>query len=121
MTNCMIVDDSDVVRRVTKSIFKHLNCAPSEAADGPAALNRCREAMPDVILVDWHMPRMTGVEVIAALRAQPEGAKAKIIYCTTENDAADLVRAFAAGADDYLIKPYDSQTVKAKLATLGVL
>jgi two-component system, chemotaxis family, chemotaxis protein CheY len=120
MATCMIVDDSDVIRRVTKSIFAHLKHESAEAADGAQALDRVREKMPDAILVDWHMPRMTGVEVIAALRALPSGHKPKIVYCATEHEAADLVRAFAAGADDYVMKPYDVEAIKAKLSALGI-
>jgi two-component system chemotaxis response regulator CheY len=120
MAKCMIVDDSDAIRRVTKAIFRELSHDPIEAADGAQAMDTCRQSMPDVIIVDWHMPRMNGVEVIAALRAQPEGKRAKIIYCTTENDPIDIVKALAAGADDFMLKPFDTEELKAKFAVLQV-
>jgi two-component system, chemotaxis family, chemotaxis protein CheY len=120
MAVCMIVDDSEAIRRVGRSIFQFLKHEARCAADGPMALDACKAGMPDVVLVDWQMPKMTGVEVIAAFRARPDGKRARILYCTTENDSVDLVKAMAAGADDYLIKPFDCAEVAAKLKALGI-
>ena len=83
-----------------------------------SALRACREKMPDLILLDWCMPGMTGVDLVRSLRAQPEGSRPIILISTTEIDATEISHAVAAGIDDYLMKPFDRETLAAKLAEL---
>ena len=75
MKTCLIVDDSRVIRKVSRHIVETLGMAADEADNGRSALDRCAAAMPDVILLDWNMPVMSGIEFINALRASPEGRK----------------------------------------------
>jgi two-component system chemotaxis response regulator CheY len=75
--------------------------------------------MPDLILLDWNMPVMTGIQFVAALRAQPEGRKPKVVFCTTENEPSFIGKAIAAGADGYVVKPFDEATLREKLLRLG--
>jgi two-component system, chemotaxis family, chemotaxis protein CheY len=114
MKRCLVVDDSDVIRRVARRILESLGFQIEEAENGQEALKRCGEAMPDSILLDWHMPGMGVMELLRALRRGPDGHKAHIVYCTTENDRHDISRALAAGADDYLIKPFERAALSAK-------
>lgn len=116
MKRCLIVDDSDVIRKVARSILERLGCHVSEAAGGEAGLEQCRAAMPDVILLDWHMPGMSGIEFMTALRSLGAARRPYVIYCTSENDPIDLARAFTCGIDDYLLKPYSRDMIEAKLA-----
>jgi two-component system chemotaxis response regulator CheY len=74
--------------------------------------------MPDLILLDWCMPGMSGAELVRSLRAQPDGGRPIILISTTEMDAGEIALGVAAGADDYLMKPFDRETVAAKLAEL---
>jgi two-component system chemotaxis response regulator CheY len=122
MKQCLIVDDSSVVRKVARRILEDLQFAVSEAEDGQKALDMCREAMPDLILLDWQMPVMNGIEFLAALRKQTDGGAApKVVFCATENDVANITKAMRAGADDYLMKPFDRDIVEAKLQEVGVI
>jgi two-component system chemotaxis response regulator CheY len=122
MKNCLIVDDSSVVRKVARRILEDLDFTVREAEDGATALDACRREMPDVILLDWTLPVMNGVEFLTALRKEAKGAKGpKVVFCTTERDIGHLARAIRAGADDYLLKPFDRDLVEAKLQEVGVL
>ena len=114
----LVVDDSDVIRRVARRILEDLGFQIQEAANGQEALARCQQAMPDLILLDWHMPGMGAVALLRALRLTPKGSNPYILYCTTENDRDDISRALEAGADDYLLKPFERESLTVKLAKI---
>ena len=120
MKTCLIVDDSRVIRRVSRHIVEALGFETEEAADGQEALARCEERMPDVILLDWNMPVMGGIEFVSKLRARADGARPKVVFCTTENDVAHIREAIDAGADEYVMKPFDHDTLQIKLQLVGV-
>lgn len=120
MKNCLIVDDSRVIRKVSRHILETLGFAVSEAENGQLALDECAKAMPDVILLDWNMPVMTGIEFITQLRARPDGGTPKVVFCTTENDIAHIREAISAGADEYVMKPFDHETLQIKLQLVGM-
>ncbi len=120
MKDCLIVDDSRVIRRFTRQILETIGYDVREAENGLEGLHACREQMPQVILLDWNMPVMTGIEFISKLRAEPNGADPKVIFCTTESDAAHIREAIASGADEYVMKPFDSQTLQVKLQLVGM-
>jgi two-component system chemotaxis response regulator CheY len=113
MKTCLIVDDSRVIRKVSRHILETLGFAVSEAENGQLALDACADAMPDVVLLDWNMPVMTGIEFLVHLRQRPGGDKPKVVFCTTENDVAQ------AGADEYVMKPFDHETLQIKLQLVG--
>jgi two-component system chemotaxis response regulator CheY len=122
MKQCLIVDDSSVVRKVARRIMEELDFSVAEAEEGAQALDMCRRAMPDLILLDWSMPVMDGVEFLSQLRKQLSGGdKPKVVFCTTENDVAQIAKAMRAGADDFLLKPFDRDIVEAKLQEVGAL
>ena len=121
MKFCLIVDDSRVVRRFARDILKDLDFHTEEAENGSIALERCRRRMPDLILLDWNMPVMDGLEFLRALRAQPGGDHPKIVFCTTESDLGRIREAMSAGADEYIMKPFDSNIVAGKVAQVGLL
>lgn len=118
---CLVVDDSRVIRRVAAKIVQDLGFAPAEAANGPDALAACRAEMPEVILMEWDMTQMTGPDLARALRSLPGGAAAKVVFCTARNDLSDIRAAIAAGADEYIMKPFDSDIVASKFLLLGLL
>lgn len=119
MTYCLIVDDSRVIRTVARRICEELNFAVAEAEDGMGALRAAREKMPDIVLLDWAVHGMTGIEFVRGLRAQPEGTRPLILIAATEMDAAEVGQAVAAGANDYLMKPFDRESLSAKLTELS--
>jgi two-component system chemotaxis response regulator CheY len=116
MKRCLVVDDSDMIRRVARRILESLGFQIQEAENGQEALKLCAEAMPDFILVDWHMPGMGAMDLLRAFRRASDGNTAHIVYCTTENDREDISRALEAGADDYLLKPFDREALSMKFA-----
>jgi two-component system chemotaxis response regulator CheY len=118
MTHCLIVDDSHAIRTVARRIFEELDFVTGEAEDGMAALRYCRANMPDLILLDWCMPGMTGVDLVRSLRGQSGGESPIVLISTAEVDAGEIAHAVAAGIDDYLMKPFNRDALAAKLAEL---
>jgi two-component system, chemotaxis family, chemotaxis protein CheY len=121
MKNCLVVDDSSVIRKVARRILEGLQFQISEAEDGEQALDVCRQRMPDAVLLDWNMPKMDGYEFLRVLRRMPDGDRPKVVFCTTENDVAHIARALHAGANEYIMKPFDKEIVEAKFQEVGVL
>ena len=119
MRSCLVVDDSKVIRKVARHILETLDFSVDEAEDGREALSRCEVSMPDVILLDWNMPVMSGMEFLRALR-KGGNAQPKVVFCTTENDIAHIRAAIDAGADEYVMKPFDRDTLHSKLQIVGV-
>src|SRR3546814_9349302 len=93
----------------------------SEACDGRDALTQCEAAIPDVVLLDWNMPVMSGMEFLEALSQREMDARPKIIFCTTENGLGHIKAAVEAGADEYVMKPFDRDTLESKLQIVGVI
>jgi two-component system chemotaxis response regulator CheY len=121
MKSCLIVDDSKVIRKVARHILETLQFNVSEAVDGDEALKFCANDNPDVILLDWNMPVMSGMEFLRAYRASAAQQGAKVIFCTTENGIAHIQAAIDAGADEYVMKPFDRETLENKLQIVGCL
>jgi two-component system chemotaxis response regulator CheY len=121
MKSCLIVDDSKVVRKVARRILEELHFAIEEAADGKLAMEACLKNMPDAILLDWNMPVMNGIEFLRALRGTAGGAAPVVVFCTTENDLAHIQQAIGAGANEYIMKPFDSDIIQTKFAQVGLL
>ncbi|NIX78401.1 response regulator [Microvirga terricola] len=121
MQHCLVVDDSSVIRKVSRRILEEMNFRVSEAEDGEKALSICLADMPDVVLLDWNMPVMDGYEFLTRFRRLPGGERPKIVFCTTENDIAHISRALEAGADEYIMKPFDKDILTAKFQEVGAL
>ena len=120
MKTCLVVDDSRVIRKVSRRILEDLGFEVAEAADGVEALAWCSAVMPDAILLDWHMPQMDGMDFLRRLRAEPGGGQPKVILCSVENEIERIRQALDAGADEYIMKPFDGGIVAGKLAWLGL-
>ena len=116
-----MVDDSRVVRKVATRIVEAMSFDPLEACDGLEALALCRAQMPDAVLLDWSMPVMDGREFLRALRAEPGGDAPVVIFCSAHDSPADISQALEDGADEYIMKPFDSDIVVAKFAEAGLL
>jgi two-component system chemotaxis response regulator CheY len=117
---CLVVDDSRVIRKIARRILEDLGFEVAEAPDGMEALGWCRAAMPDAILVDWHMPVMNGIDFLRRLRKEPGGDGPKVIFCSVENDLDRIREALDCGADEYIMKPFDTEIMASKLASTGL-
>jgi len=121
MKSCLVVDDSKVIRMVARRILEELNFSIVEAADGQEALDACDQAMPDAVLLDWNMPVMSGIDFLRHLRQRNGGDDPVVVFCTTENDMEHIREAMAAGANEYIMKPFDKDIIAAKFAQVGLL
>ena len=95
--------------------WKRLDFQIIEAEDGEKALEVCKRAMPDAVLLDWNMPVMDGYEFLGHLRRMPGGDEPKVVFCTTENDIDHIARALHAGANEYIMKPFDKDIVAGEV------
>ena len=121
MKSCLIVDDSRVVRKVASRIAHDLGFECREAEDGQKACESCETSMPDAIILDWNMPVMSGIEFLERLRQMENGNHPKVVFCTTENDISHIQRAMQAGANEYIMKPFDSEIIESKFMQIGLI
>ena len=121
MKTCLIVDDEATMRKAQRLLIDALQLGFEviEAEDGEKGLEICRKQLPDVILLDWNMPVVGGYEFLLTLRGLREGDKPKVIVCTGDGDAATILKARHAGANEYLVKPFQSSMLVAKLHEVG--
>jgi two-component system, chemotaxis family, chemotaxis protein CheY len=118
----LVVDDSRAVRMMLKRMLTESGFdTVSEAGHGLEALERLGESIPDVMLVDWNMPEMNGIELLRAVRATDEYRGIPVVMVTTETEASQVVRALAAGASDYVMKPFTKDIILEKLELLGIV
>ena len=121
MTSCLIVDDSDIVRKTLRRMAEEYGFTCAEAENGEMAYDACRGMMPDIIFLDWNMPVMNGLDFVKKLRKTAGGDKPKVIFCSSETAQKQISRALDAGADEYIMKPFDAGIVQSKLRLLGLL
>jgi two-component system chemotaxis response regulator CheY len=118
---CLVVDDSRVVRKVARRILESNGFDVTEAADGQLALDACRQHLPDCVLLDWNMPVMDGITFLQALRKEFGPDNPPVVFCTTENDMSHIEQAIEAGAQEYIMKPFDEDILLGKLGQAGLL
>lgn len=117
----LIVDDSRAVRAMIGRIVRDLGFAVLEAGNGAEALRRLADDGPvEVALVDWNMPEMSGYEFVAAARAVPAYTDMRIVMVTSESEIERVATALDAGANEYLMKPFNADALREKLVLAGV-
>jgi len=117
----MIADDSPVIRKVAKRIIEDLGFVVVEAESGEQAQSLCASDMPDGILVDWDMPGISGVELVDWLGRHPDAERTKVLFCTSQVMLSEMTKAKRAGADGFLLKPFNRQQLANKFAELGLI
>jgi len=117
---CLVVDDSRTVRKLARRILEAHDYAVTEAEDGRRALEACRAALPDGVLLDWNMPVMNGIEFLRALRAEFGPDRPVVLFCTTETEMRFITEALDAGAQEYIMKPFDAEILLGKFAEAGL-
>jgi two-component system chemotaxis response regulator CheY len=115
---CLVVDDSSTIRRIIASLFRELKFDVSEAPTGAHAVEHCKSHCPDVVMLDWNMPVMDGISCLRALRAMTLPHRPVVVMCTTESDISKIQEALTAGADEYIMKPFDRDVLLDKLSQL---
>jgi two-component system chemotaxis response regulator CheY len=122
MVSYLILDDSNVIRKVARRIIEDLGCQVTDAADGFEAMQICRHGMPDAIIIDWIMPNMSGTEFIAEFKATfgQVAPNTKLIYCTHEMNIPEMAKAKRAGATHFIMKPFNKQILKEKLTGICI-
>jgi two-component system chemotaxis response regulator CheY len=121
MTTVLLVDDSRAIRSIGRRIVETLGMQALEAENGALALEVCQQHPDlDAVLLDWNMPVMNGLEFLTALRAK-ERRQPVVVMCTTENDFDHISAALAAGANEYVMKPFTEDILREKLQEAGVL
>jgi two-component system chemotaxis response regulator CheY len=121
MVYCLLVDDSNVVRKAARRMLEELAITVDEARDGAEALAKCQEKIPDMILLDWNMPVMDGMEFFLNFKKLPNNETCKVIFCTTESEMSKIIAAMEQGASEYIMKPYDVEILRDKLVQTGIL
>jgi len=117
----LVIDDSRAIRLILGKMLRELDIEVAEAEDGRRALDLIDAGLkPELVLVDWNMPEMTGIEFLTAVRQPPYSSTARILMITTETDMPQVVLALESGADEYLMKPFTQESVLAKLQLLGI-
>jgi two-component system chemotaxis response regulator CheY len=116
----LVVDDSRAMRLILGRMMRELGFEVTEATTGRDALTRFATGSdPDVVLVDWNMPEMTGIEFVEAVRRAPYSSTARLVMVTTETEVSQVIRALDAGADEYVMKPFTKDAIQEKLLLLG--
>ncbi|MFB9324140.1 response regulator [Cryptosporangium minutisporangium] len=119
----MVIDDSRAMRLILRRIVSGLNFDVVEAGNGREAMDRLAEldAVPELALIDWNMPEMNGLEFVTAVRADKKYRGMTLMMVTTESEHGQIVRALAAGAHEYVIKPFTPDAIVDKLVMLGLI
>ena len=115
----LVIDDSRAMRLILARMLRELGFEVAEASNGREGLEQLAPVRPDLMLVDWNMPEMTGIEFLEAMRRPPYESGAKVVMVTTETEIPQVLRALGAGADEYLMKPFTKEAVLDKLHLLG--
>ena len=118
---CLVVDDSRVVRKAARRMLERQGFTVAEAADGAEALAACRAALPRAVLLDWNMPVMDGLQFLRAARAEFGPDRPVVVLCTTEASMDRILEALSAGAQEYVMKPFDEDILHDKFVQAGLL
>lgn len=121
MKSCLIVDDSKIIRMKARAILQELGFETVEAADSGEALDVCKVKMPDAMLLDLDMPVISGIKFLRYLRGLPDGDGPIIVATTAENDIEFIQAVLKAGANEYIIKPFDSEIIQVKFTRAGLI
>lgn len=117
----LVVDDSIVIRKIASRMLAKAGFAVYEAIDGDVALKMLTELSPDVVLLDWNMPNVSGIEVLHTINRMNLKKRPRIIFCTTETTYDRISEAMTNGADEYIMKPFDEEILRLKLEEVGAL
>jgi two-component system chemotaxis response regulator CheY len=120
LMHALVVDDSKTMRMLLRDHLKKLGFEVTEAANGREALLALQGMeKADLVLVDWNMPEMDGISFVRAIRAKPEYSSLPLVMVTTNTEMSQVSNALAAGANEYIMKPFNRDILREKLELLG--
>lgn len=112
----LVVDDSSTMRRIIRNNLKSLGFEDIiEAENGEIAMTRLQSEKVDIVITDWNMPVMSGLELVTAMRGNPTLKQTPVLMVTTVAEKDEIVKAMQAGVTNYVVKPFDAATLKGKL------
>jgi two-component system, chemotaxis family, chemotaxis protein CheY len=112
----LVVDDFSTMRRIVRNLLKELGFSNvDEAEDGQVALHKLKNSQFDFVVTDWNMPNMTGIELLKAVRADPQLKHLPVLMVTAEAKKENIIEAATAGASGYIVKPFTAATLDEKL------
>lgn len=115
-TDILVVDDAATMRRIVRGLLRELGCKNiREADDGTTALEEIKRQKPGLVISDWNMPKMTGIDLLRAVRADASLKDLPVLMVTAESKQENIVEAVQAGVSNYIIKPFNAQTLEEKL------
>lgn len=120
MRQGLVIDDSRVTRKVACRLLEEFDISADEAEDAEGALVACRSSMPDLILLDGDAPGVNSLDFVRTLRREPGGDKPRVLYCVTEIEVAHIGQVLHAGANHYILKPYDRIAMRQRLVDLDL-
>ena len=118
---CLIADDSRIIRMVLAKIFSNLGFEVEEAEDGDEVIEKCLAQEPDIVIMDWWLPVIDGIDVLYKIRDDKKIRQPRIVFCSANTELEKISEALDGGADDYLMKPFDEEIIKSKLIILGLI
>ncbi len=112
----LLVDDMATMRRIIKTLLSQLGYKNvDEAEDGEVALQKLKEGDYDFVITDWNMPKMTGLELVKAIRGDEKLKKLPVLMVTAEAKKENVIAAIKAGVNNYIVKPFTPETLKKKI------
>lgn len=121
MAKCIVADDSRIIRMLLVKIMQNFAFEVIEAEDGEELLELCAQKTPDLIISDWTLPVIDGIDVLYKIRGDRKLPQPKFVFCSTMNDIDNIQMAMDGGADDYILRPFDEDIISSKLVILGLL
>ena len=121
MLKCLSADDSKIMLMLLRKIIENFGFEVSEAEDGEDVLEQCVSFNPDLIISDWNLPLIDGIDVLYKIRTDRKIKQPKFMFCSYVSETAIMRQAIDAGADDFILRPFDEDIIAGKLAILGML
>ena len=121
MTHCIVADDSKIMRMLLTKIMENFGCHVDEAETGEDLIEQCALNMPDLIISDWNLPLIDGIDVLTKIRTDTKSKQPIFVFCSFIRKEEIIEQALKAGADDYIMRPFDEDIIASKLKIIKVL
>lgn len=121
MPSCIVADDSKIMRMLLSKIMENFGYSVAEAEDGEDLLEQCGRDMPDLVICDWQMPLIDGIDVLLKIRSDKKSKQPVFFFCSNIKDVNVIRQALDAGADDFIMRPFDEDIIASKLKIIKVL